>query len=152
MGASGTKTRKRTAAVSANAFAGKRTTPNDEDLAVALGPAKRLWDELVRDLTRECGIDPEWGSSSTKAGWSLRLKRKERIIVYLIPNRGSVQVALVLGDKAVKAAQQSSLPAHIQKTISDARRYAEGTGVRINVQGREDVAAIRLLARIKMEH
>jgi Protein of unknown function (DUF3788) len=152
MGASGAKPKKRTAAVFDNAFAGKRTNPNDADLAVALGPAKGFWDELVHDLTRECGIDPEWGSSSVKAGWSLRLKLKERIIVYLIPNRGSVQVALVLGDKAVKVARQSALPAHIRKMIGEARRYAEGTGVRITVQGREDVAAIRQLARIKMEH
>lgn len=152
MGALGTKTKKPVAIGAANAFAGKGTSPNDVELSAALGRAKGLWDELANELTRESGIRQEWGSSSIKAGWSLRVKNKDRIIVYLIPNQNCFQVALVLGDKAVKAAQQSSLPVRVKKIISEARRYAEGTGVRIPVKGPDDVAAIRQLARIKLEN
>jgi hypothetical protein len=148
-----TKNKKRPATVLPNAFAGKIERPDDHQLAAALGPARALWDEVASDLARENQINvQEWNSYSTKAGWSLRLKHKDRTIVYLIPLQGSFQAALVLGDKAVKVAGQSHLPARIRKIISEARRYAEGTGVRINVQGPEDVAAIKQLALIKLEN
>jgi uncharacterized protein DUF3788 len=148
-----TKSKKGAAAVSLNAFAGKLERPNNDELAAALGPAKALWDELASDLVRENQIDvQEWNSYSPKAGWSLRLKHGKRTIVYLVPFLGSFQAALALGNKAVKAAQQVSLPARVRKIIAEAPRYAEGTGVRIIVNGPEDVTAVKKLARIKSEN
>lgn len=148
-----TKSKKRASAVSPNAFVGKLERPNNDELAAALGPTKALWDELASDLVRENQIDlQEWHSYSPKAGWSLRLKHGKRTIVYLVPLRGSFQAALVLGDKAVKAARQVSLPARARKIIAEAPRYAEGTGVRISVDGPEDVSAVNKLARIKSEN
>jgi Protein of unknown function (DUF3788) len=147
------KTKKPAPPASPNAFVGKANKPSNDELAAALGPAKTLWDELASDLVRENQIDvQEWNSYSPKAGWSLRLKHGERTIVYLVPLRGSFQAALALGDKAVKAAQQSALPARARKIIAEAPRYAEGTGVRINVDGSEDVSAVKKLARIKSEN
>ena len=148
-----TKAKRRASAVSPNAFVGKSERPNNDELAAALGPTKALWDELASDLVRANQIDvQEWNSYSPKAGWSLRLKHGGRTIVYLIPLRGSFQAALVLGDKAVKAAQQSALPSRARKIIAEAPRYAEGTGVRISVNGPEDVSAVKKLARIKSEN
>ena len=148
-----TKAKERASPASPNAFVGKLERPNNDELAAALGPAKALWDELASDLARENQIDvQEWNSYSPKAGWSLRLKHSGRIIVYLIPLRGSFQAALVLGDKAVKLALQSELPERARKMIAEARRYAEGTGVRISVNGPEDVSAVKKLARIKSEN
>jgi hypothetical protein len=136
-----------------NAFAGKLGAPDDEELGLALGPAKTLWDKLVGDLEGKDVVNAqEWGSSSLKMGWSLRLKRKDRIILYLIPMRESFQVSLVLGDKGVKAARQSKLPERVLKTIAGAKRYAEGTGIRLAVTGPEDLAAIEQLAQIKIDN
>jgi hypothetical protein len=116
-----TKAKKRASAVSPNAFVGQSERPNRDRLAAALGPSKALWNELASDLARENQIDvQEWHSYSPKAGWSLRLKHGARTIVYLIPLRGSFQAALVLGDKAVKAAQRSALPARTRKIIAEA--------------------------------
>jgi hypothetical protein len=136
-----------------NAFAGKTDAPDDQELTLALGPAKTLWKKLVGDLDAKHLVNVQkWGSSSPKAGWSLRLKRKDRIILYLIPMRGSFQVSLVLGDKGVKAARASKLPEPVLKTIAGAKRYAEGTGIRLAVTGPEDLAAIEHLAQIKIEN
>jgi hypothetical protein len=135
-----------------NAFAGKTDVPDAQELTLALGPTRALWDKLVDSLQHKHAVVQEWGSSSPKAGWSLRLKRKERIIVYLIPQHGSFQAALVLGDKAVKAARESKLPKRVAKTLAEARRYAEGTGIRMAVKGPADLAAIEKLALIKIEN
>jgi len=135
-----------------NAFAGKTNLPDAHELTLALGPTRALWEKLVDRLQHQHAVVPEWGSSSPKAGWSLRLKRKDRIILYLIPLHGSFQAALVLGDKAVRAARENKLPKDVLKTIAEARRYAEGTGVRLAVQGPDDLAAIEELALIKIEN
>ncbi len=135
-----------------NAFIGKSEKPTEAELAAALGPSKTLWDQLVDDLARD-GVDvQEWNSYSPKAGWALRLKRKERNIVYLSPLQGGFQIAFILGDKAVKAARQSKLPARVLKIIAEAPRYPEGTGVRMLVNGPEDVEVIKKLALIKLEN
>jgi hypothetical protein len=136
-----------------NAFIGKSEKPTEAELAAALGPSKTLWDQLVDDLARESGVDvQEWNSYSPKAGWSLRLKRKERNIVYLGPLQGGFRVAFILGDKAVKAARRSKLPARVLKIIAESPRDPEGTGVRMLVNGLEDVEVVKQLALIKLEN
>jgi hypothetical protein len=135
-----------------NAFVGKTDAPNARELTSAIGPAKALWDQLVADLQQQYELNQEWGSYSLKAGWSLRLKRKDRIIAYLVPLQGGFQAALVLGDRAVKIALQSKLPERVLKTIANAKRYGEGTGIRLTVENDTDLAAIGILAAIKIEN
>lgn len=140
--------------MSTNAFIGHPEKPTDHELAAELGrPAQKLWDQLVTDLAQECSITiAEWNSYSSKAGWSLRLKSAKRTIVYLSPWRGRFQASFALGDKAVEAARRSGLPKPVLRIISEARRYAEGTAVRIEVKGPKDVAIVKKLAAIKLEN
>lgn len=134
----------------ANAFIGHTKPPTDAELSKALGIAKKLWVELVADLTAD-GVDvQEWGSSSKKLGWSLRVKRKDRVIVYLARFQGYFRASFALGDKAVQAACQSDLPQLVIKIIDEARRYAEGTAVRLDVKTAKDVTVVRKLAMIKL--
>lgn len=136
-----------------NAFIDKPKKPTEEELAAVLGPAKALWDRLAADLARENGVDvQEWRSYSPKAGWSLRLKRKKRTIVWMSPFRGCFQVMFILGDRAVKAARQSKLPQRVIKIIDKAPRYPEGTGIRMNMRGPKDIAIVKRLAVIKLEN
>ncbi|HEY4899282.1 MAG TPA: DUF3788 domain-containing protein [Terriglobales bacterium] len=136
-----------------NAFVGKSTKPTDMELATELGPSKSRWSQLVTDLTAVSGVDvQEWKSVSKKYGWSLRLKLGQRTIVYLSPHRGCFTASLVLGDKAVKSAHASGLPASVIKMLDEAKRYAEGTGVRIKVRSPKDVAIVKKLAEIKLQN
>jgi len=83
-------------------------------------------------------------------GWSLRLKLKKRTIVHLSPRDGRFRVALILADRAVKAARQNDLLKPVLKLIHDAPHYAEGTVVRLEVKKSGDLAAIGKLALIKL--
>jgi len=134
-----------------NAFIGQAKEPTDRELAAALGAAKALWDQLVAELTGEHKLTREWSSYSTKAGWSLRLQWEARNIVYLSPAQSGFMASFALGDKAIQAARASKFPKHVMKIIAEAKKYAEGTAVRIVVNGSEDVAAVKSLARIKLE-
>jgi hypothetical protein len=136
-----------------NAFIGKLKKPTSADVSAVLGPSKALWDDLVADVKDVCKIDgKEWKSYSPKAGWSLRLIRKKRNILYLAPSHGCFRVSFVLGDKAIKAARTSGLPARAIKIIDNAKRYPEGTAIRIDVKNSKDVDLIKQLAVIKAEN
>jgi len=136
-----------------NAFIDKPKKPTAAELTAALGPAKALWDQLVADLAEQYDVTvQEWNSYSRKAGWSLRLKHKDRNILYLTPCRGSFFVSFALGDKAVEAARQSGLPPSVIKTINEAKRYAEGTGVRIEMKKPKDIEIVKQLTAIKLAH
>jgi hypothetical protein len=136
-----------------NAFAGRTEMPGDADLAKALGPVKVLWDGLLAHLAVEHGVSiQEWTSYSSKAGWSLRLKRGKRTIVWMSPCDRCFRVAFILGDKAVLAAHQSGLSASVLRALEEAQRYPEGTGVRLLVQRAKDIPAVKKLAIVKLQH
>lgn len=136
-----------------NAFIGKQEEPSDTEVAKELGSTKPFWDRLLDNLEERCDCDGrEWNSYSRKAGWSLKVKRKDRTIVYLSPSRGCFMASFALGDRAVKAARQAKLPPNAIELIDHAKRYAEGTAVRIDVHGSKDVAIVEKLAAIKLKN
>lgn len=140
------------AAQNPNAFVGRTSPPRDADVARALGPAKPQWDAVAVQMAEELGLDDrEWKSYGVKHGWSLRLKRGKRTIVYLVPCEGWFEVLFILGDRAVTAARTSGLGRAGTKRLDAAPRYPEGTGVRLQVSRAKDVPLIRKLARIKLE-
>jgi hypothetical protein len=95
-------------------------------------------------------IVEQWSFASARFGWSLRLKKADRVVLYLIPQSGRFLVGIVLGAKAVAAAQGADLPRAVLRAIAEAPRYAEGTGIRLPVASDSQLASIRRLAELKM--
>ncbi len=140
-------------AVVANAFLGKSKPPTQAEVTKALGTAQPLWQQLLALLADDLQLtQTEWGSSSPKTGWSLRLKNGDRIIVYLSPMQGSFRASFALGEKAVRTALADDLPAAAAKLIRTAKKYAEGTAVRIDVLTKEDVVTTRKIAEAKLKN
>ena len=140
-------------ALTPNAFIGSTVRPSEADLEKALGDAKCAWDSLIADLAAEHGVSTqEWKSYSSKAGWSLRLLRGKRTIVWLAPCAGRFRVAVILGDRAVQAARRCGLPARVLKSLDEAEKYPEGTGLRLEVKGMRDLPAVKKLAVVKLEN
>lgn len=126
--------------------------PSDAGLRATLGASHAAWTRLLEAIAERIGpLDPLWARSSAKAGWSLRVRRGGRVIVYLSPRDGHFLVSFALGEKAVAAARARKLPAAVLETIEAAPRYAEGRGVRFEVRGTRDVAALASLAEAKHE-
>jgi hypothetical protein len=133
-----------------NAFINK-PQPTDTELAAALGPAKAVWDQLLAELSQEQGVnDYEWKSFSPKVGWSLRVKHMARTIVWLSPSDGSFMAAFILGDKALRATRQFKFPQRDVRAISEAPKYPEGTGIRLEVKLSRDIGTLKKLAAIKL--
>ena len=136
-----------------SAFDDKSRQPTEADLALALKGTFVFWNELKRRIaSRFASLTFEWGFSSKSTGWGLRLKHKERIILYMTPCEGYFLGSFVLGDKAVQAAHEAKLPGSILKIIDSAKKYSEGRGVRFKVTNARDVRNIEKLAAIKMSN
>ena len=60
--------------------------------------------------------------------------------------------SFALGDRAMAAAKVSKLPKSAQRILAEARRYAEGSAVRISVTSVADLQVVKKLAKIKLEH
>jgi uncharacterized protein DUF3788 len=147
------KVKKNSSPPEKNAFAGRKKAPAQKDLATALGATLPLWNQLITEIKHELHIDTaEWHSGSIKLGWSMRLQREKRNIVYLGPRQGWFVAAFALGDKAVAAARKSTIPPDAVENINNSKRYAEGTAVRIDVKSAQDLETVKLLARIKIDH
>ena len=133
-----------------NAFVGSKTPPSEKQVASALGPSSAAWKELIAWLSEQGIASEEWKSVSPKYGWALRPALKARTILYLGPCEGCFRVSFVLGDKAVAAAQTSDLPRSLLKELAQAKRYAEGTGVRLIVRTANDLTPVKKLVEIKL--
>lgn len=134
----------------ANAFIGSASAPGDSALRAVLGDAKAAWDELLSWLQSEFGADKqEWKSYSAKSGWALRVSRGKRTIVWLSPCPGCLFAGIILGPKAIAAAQ-AALSASLLRTIAESPKYPEGTGVRLTVRRPAGLAKVKKLIAVKM--
>lgn len=132
-------------------FDDKSRPPKDAELAIALRDSFLFWNELKKLIgLRFKPLSTEWGYASKTTGWGLRLKNKDRTILYMTPCEGHFLASFALGEKAVKAAHEDDLPLSVLKTIDNAKKYAEGRGVRLKVRNGRDVRNVEKLAAIKM--
>lgn len=110
-----------------------------------------VWDQFLAALAQQHGAaEGEWKSYALKWGWSLRVLRKKRTIVWLSPGIEEFEVLFMLGDKAVRAARESKLPRKSGDALAMAPRYPEGTGLRLIVKSPRSLAALKRLAAIKV--
>ena len=105
---------------------------------------------VTKPGTREgTGYVPEVATRPQSFGFSLEwLPRSGAGEKYISPSTGCFLASPVSGDKAVAAARQSKFAPGTLKVIDEAKRYPEGTAVRIEVHGAEDIAGLKVLAKM----
>lgn len=134
-----------------SAFDDKSKKPGAGNLKRMLGRTSAHWDNLKNHIAAEYApLDETWNFAGANWGWSLRLKQKKRTVLYMTPCKGHFLVGFVLGEKAVRAALDSGLPDSILKAIDEAKKYAEGRGVRIEIRNKKNLEITKKLAAIKM--
>jgi hypothetical protein len=139
--------------MSLSAFNEKSRPPSDDDLRAVLGKAYAPWRKLIELVgARIEPLTEVWGFTSASTGWGLRLRHKERVILYMTPQEGQFLASFALGEKAVAAAHAARLPATILAAIEEAPKYAEGRGVRVSVTNSRQIRALASLAQIKLKN
>ncbi len=135
-----------------SAFDDPALPPAPASLRKSLGDAARSWTDLVAHVAATCPpIEEAWSFSGAKYGWSLRLKRGERVLVYLTPQEGRFLAGFVLGEKAIAAATGNGLPPAVLSLLDAAPRYAEGRGIRVTVGPGDDLSTVRHLVALKVD-
>ena len=126
--------------------------PSAAAVAELLGPAQKLWDRIREGVGHlATPLTEDWVFSGAKHGWALRIKHRQRAVLYLKPLERHFRVSLAFGPDAVKSAHERKLPASVLRLIDEAPQYPEGKAVRIEVRGPADVEVALQLATIKLE-
>ena len=132
-------------------FMDKSIKPSDTDLKSALGKNYSFWCLISEYVYSQYSNSvSEWKYPGAKYGWSFRIKDKKRVIVYLLPRKGFFKAAFMFGQKASDEIIKSNVSNEIKEELRNARVYAEGRGIRIDVKSKVAIKDIKLLINIKL--
>lgn len=125
-------------------------SPTQDQLRSVLGRAYAPWVRLLELVAQRIeAATPGWRFST---GWSLRVLHRQRVILYMTPQKDQFLVSLALGERAVAAAHAAKLAPSVLQVVDAAPQYAEGRGVRFCVRGSRQLPALARLAEIKREN
>ena len=134
-------------------FPDKETKPTDMALAEVLDSTYHLWIQIHDFVFKKYpNGQAEWNYPGKKYGWSYRIKDKKRAIIYFLPRDQYFKVAFVFGQKATDAVTQSDVASEIKTELEQARKYAEGRGIRIDIKNDIIIEDIKKLIEIKLAH
>lgn len=135
----------------ASYFTDKQSLPAKQDLKQALGMALAIWESII-DITKTLypNAIEEWNFPGEKYGWSFRLKDRKRAIIYMVPQDQFFKVSFVFGQKATGIILDSPVSDEIKTALSNAKVYAEGRGIRIDVKDKSSLEDIKELIKIKL--
>jgi hypothetical protein len=133
-------------------FTDKNIKPDDGALKKAIGKSLKNWQTIHKYVhTKYPDALDEWNYPGAKYGWSFRIKDKKRAIVYLLPRDKYFKAALVFGQKATDEVMDSKVNNVIKEELSNAKAYAEGRGIRIDVD-KKNVKDILTLIDTKLSN
>ena len=137
--------------MSANVFIDKLAKPDDQALVRALGKTYPLWAEIEKHIATTLGKSvEEWKYYGLKSGWTMKTLYKKRNLFFFTACKGYFRIAFVFGDRAVAEIVTSDLPKAMIEEITNAKKYAEGRGIRIDVKTRRDVESVKKLIAFKV--
>jgi hypothetical protein len=132
-------------------FLDKIPIPDASMLTVALGKSFPFWNSLHDIVFQKYpGAIEEWNYTGAKYGWSYRIKDKKRAILYLLPRKDYFKVAFVFGQKATDQILDSNVSDFIKNELKEARVYAEGRGIRIDIKDASMIKDIEFLIEVKL--
>jgi hypothetical protein len=133
-------------------FSDKNVKPDEGALKKAIGKSLKNWQLIHKYVHTKypLAID-EWNFPGAKYGWSFRIKDKKRAIVYLLPRDKFFKAALVFGQKATDEVMDSKVNKEIKEELRNAKAYAEGRGIRIDVDDK-NVKDVLTLIDIKLSN
>jgi hypothetical protein len=127
--------------------------PTASDLALLLGPTAHLWIELQEAIGAEFApVTERWVYGGAKYGWSCRLERGKKGILYMFPDADHFRAGMALSDAAREAALGSDLPTAIREGLTAATKAMEGWPVRLDVRTEAEMALVLELSKIKLAH
>ncbi len=137
--------------MSASIYTEKLVKPDDKMLTYDLADTKSYFDKIAAFIESEyIDFKPEWKFYNQKSGWILKMFSKKRNVLFIIPCNKYFRVAFTFGDKASDLIFNSKLPDSIKKALFEAKKYAEGRTIQVEVKTSIDLDNILEMIRIKL--
>jgi signal transduction histidine kinase len=134
-------------------FDKKENIPTFDHLEKVLQESYQILKELIDYISNSYGdLAPCWKYYSPKYGWTLKMLFKKRNLFFITPDRDKFYISFVFGDKSVEAVNLSQISESIKNELNNARRYAEGRGVRLEIMDRGQLEDLKQLADIKIDN
>ena len=125
--------------------------PDHKALQEVLGRKYDYFKEII-DHVLETYEDSkeEWKFYSKKSGWTMKMMYKKRNLFFFKPYHGYFNITFVFGDKAAKAIENSDINEELKEILRNARKYAEGRGLRVKVTSKKHLKDIKKLLAVKV--
>jgi len=137
--------------MSSSLYDDKLIEPDDERLSSNLADTKIFFDKICKFIETNYGdLKPEWKFYNKKSGWILKLISKKRNVLFIVPRQHYFRAAFSFSDRGVDLVFHSKLPEIIKKELVEARKYAEGRTIQIEIKNDVDCNNILELIHIKL--
>jgi hypothetical protein len=134
-------------------FNDKNEKPDENLLAEKIGVTFKYWVEIKKHIKEQYGnTTEEWKFYGNKYGWQLKTFYKKRNLFFLIPFEPYFKIVFVFGDKAVDEIKKSQISDNLKETVINAKKYAEGRGLAIEVKDEQYISDIKTLINIKINN
>lgn len=137
--------------MSASIYTEKFVEPDDKMLTYDLAESKSFLDKIAEFIESEYGdFRPEWKFYNQKSGWILKMFSKKRNVMFIVPCDNYFRVAFTFGGKASDLIFNSKLPDSLKMDLFEAKKYAEGRTIQIEVKTKNDLDNILEIIKIKL--
>lgn len=137
--------------MSASIYTEKLVEPNNKMLTYDLATTKKYFDEIAAFIESEYGsLNTEWKFYNKKSGWILKMLTGKRNVLFIVPCNNYFRTVFTFGDKATDLIAKSKLPELIKKDLKEAKKYAEGRTIQLDVKTQNDLDNILEMIKIKL--
>jgi len=137
--------------MAASIYTEKYVEPDDRMLAHDLAEAKEYFDKIGLFIKNEYGeVSLQWKYYNSKTGWILKLLNKKRNVLFVVPCDKYFGVAFTFGERAANLVYASNLPESLKNELFNAKKYAEGRTILVDVKNENDVEDVLTMIRIKL--
>lgn len=137
--------------MSENIFKVKDEPPDEVRIKEIINDKYLVLDAIRQFIRGNIGeTKEEWKYYGVKNGWILKTFYKKRNLFFIIIYDGYVMISFVFGDKAVHSILESDVSDATKKSLSEARKYAEGRGISFEIFDNKHLDDIRKLITIKV--
>ena len=131
----------------------KNKKPGNKILADKIGKNFNYWEDIRKHVKEKYeNISEEWKFYGKNYGWQLKIFLKKRNLFFLIPHENFFNIVFVFGNKAVEEIEKSKISNELIDKVVNAKKYAEGRGLLIEVKNKKYIADIKKLMEIKINN
>ena len=139
--------------MSENQFKEKNLVPDEQSIRETL-KSNYVHLEAIRSFISESigETKEEWKYYGAKYGWNLKNFYKKRNLYFISMYDGYFKISFVFGERAFNAIMESDITTALKQELSEARKYAEGRGLSIDVRDDMYLDDIKKLLQIKINN